>query len=415
MLIEDSKIAIVGLGYVGLPLALEFGKKYQTIGYDLNERRVTELNNNIDTTLECTSDEIKASEHITFCTNIKDIENCNVYIVTVPTPITTSNQPDLGPLISASRALGEVIKYGDVVIYESTVYPGATEEVCVPELEKVSGLKYNKDFYAGYSPERINPGDKLHRVANIHKVTSGSTEEVTNFVDNLYRSVITAGTHKAASIKVAEASKLIENIQRDVNIALINELHQIFGKLDIDTKKVIDAASTKWNFMKLYPGLVGGHCISVDPYYMLHKSSSIGYIPDMIRTAREINNGMSDYLASDFIEELVKNKIEFTNKKIVILGFSFKENCPDLRNTKVFDLYLKLVSLGLSVTIYDPLVDVEEAMSEYSIRVANEIDNSFDIAFLAVPHDKVLELIEKKCSFEYIYDFKKSLNSNESK
>ncbi|ACH65154.1 VI polysaccharide biosynthesis protein VipA/tviB [Aliivibrio fischeri MJ11] len=415
MLIEDSKIAIVGLGYVGLPLALEFGKKYQTIGYDLNERRISELKNNIDVTLECTTEEIKSSKNITFSFDIKDIENCNVYIVTVPTPITEFNQPDLGPLISASRSLGGILKSGDIVIYESTVYPGATEEVCVPELEKFSGLKYNKDFYAGYSPERINPGDKLHRVANIHKVTSGSTAEVANFVDTLYSSVITAGTHKTTSIKVAEASKLIENIQRDVNIALVNELHQIFGKLGINTRKVIDAASTKWNFMKLYPGLVGGHCISVDPYYMLHKSSSIGYIPDMIRTAREVNNGMSDYLASDFIEELVKKKIDFAQKKIVILGFAFKENCPDLRNTKVYNLYLKLTSLGLDVTIYDPLVDVEEAEHEYSVSVTNKIDNCFDIAFLAVSHDGIIESIEKEFNFEYIYDFKNSLNINENK
>ncbi|WP_036828239.1 nucleotide sugar dehydrogenase, partial [Photobacterium sanctipauli] len=357
---ENAKVGIVGLGYVGLPLAVEFGKKFATIGFDIDTKRVKELISGTDSTLECTDEELAEASCLKYSSSLEELKNCNVYIVTVPTPIDEHKQPDLTPLIKASEALGAVISKGDIIIYESTVYPGATEEDCIPVVERVSGFKFNKDFYAGYSPERINPGDKEHRVTNILKVTSGSTPEVAEFVDQLYKTIITAGTHKAPSIKVAEASKVIENVQRDVNIALVNELHQVFSRLSINTKDVIAAASTKWNFMSLQPGLVGGHCIGVDPYYLLDKSQKSGYIPDLIRQAREINDVMPAYLAQDFLNELVRLKINPIDCHVGLFGFTFKENCPDIRNTKVFNLYLELIGLGFQVTIYDPWANVDE-------------------------------------------------------
>ena len=409
MNLENIKIGIIGLGYVGLPLAVEFGKKYRTVGFDINSSRVNELKDGVDSTLECSSEELKEARNLLYTSNIEDIKDCNFFVVTVPTPIDEHKQPDLTPLIKASELIGTIISKGDIVVYESTVYPGATEETCLPVIEEISGLTFNKDFYAGYSPERINPGDKNHRVTNILKVTSGSTVEVAEFIDDVYSSIILAGTFKASSIRVAEASKVIENVQRDVNIALVNELHQIFTLMGISTKEVIEAASTKWNFMKLSPGLVGGHCIGVDPYYLLHKSTSIGYVPDLIRTSRIINDGMPEYVKNLFIDSLIKNKINPIDTKVLIMGFTFKENCPDLRNTKVFDLYEKLLESGFDIELYDPWVNEKEVMDEYGIKVVTEIsklrDN--DVAILAVGHDEIIEkLNEIKINTGHILDFK---------
>lgn len=405
--VKNAKIAIIGLGYVGLPLAVEFGKNRKTIGFDINQDRVKELTARVDSTLECSEEELSEAINLTYTASIEDINNCNTYIVTVPTPINKHKQPDLTPLIKASEAIGTIISEGDVVIFESTVYPGATEEVCLPVIEEVSGLTFNRDFYAGYSPERINPGDKEHRVTNILKVTSGSTPEIAEFVDQLYRSIIVAGTYKATSIKVAEASKVIENVQRDVNIALINELHQIFNHLNINTKEVIDAASTKWNFMKLMPGLVGGHCIGVDPYYLLHKAESNGYIPDLIRTSREINDTMAHYIANDFLKLLLKSKINPIDANVLLLGFSFKENCPDLRNTKNFDLYLELKALGFNVKIVDPWVNFNEAKDEYGVDVLPQLPTDvFDATLLAVGHEQFKELVSSNSNLGVVYNFK---------
>lgn len=407
----NARIGIIGLGYVGLPLAVEFGKKFYVLGFDINLSRVKELSEGRDSTLECSSEEMKEASLLKYSADVKDLDACNIYIVTVPTPIDEYKQPDLYPLIKASEMLGKVISKGDIIIYESTVYPGATEEDCIPVVERISGLKFNEDFFAGYSPERINPGDKEHRVTNILKVTSGSTPEIAEFVDTLYRTIITAGTHKAPSIKVAEASKVIENVQRDVNIALINELHQIFTKMGISTRDVIEAASTKWNFMKLMPGLVGGHCIGVDPYYLLHKAETNGYIPDLIRTAREINDFMPNYIANDFLRNLLHKKINPIDCNVLLLGFTFKENCPDLRNTKNFDLYLELKSIGLNVTIFDPWVNKDDVFEEYGISVETvfPLTINFDAAILAVGHDENLKIInqsENPLDKAYIYDFK---------
>ncbi|MEZ9394590.1 nucleotide sugar dehydrogenase [Vibrio splendidus] len=409
MSVENARIAIIGLGYVGLPLAVEFGKKSPTIGFDINQVRIDELATGRDSTLECSDNELAEATHLSYTTSPQDLKECNVYIVTVPTPIDEHKQPDLTPLIKASEALGTVVSEGDVIIYESTVYPGATEEDCIPVVERVSGLKFNQDFFAGYSPERINPGDKEHRVTNILKVTSGSTPEVAEFVDQLYKTIITAGTHKASSIKVAEASKVIENVQRDVNIALVNELHQIFSRLNINTKEVIAAASTKWNFMSLQPGLVGGHCIGVDPYYLLDKSQKNGYVPDLIRQAREINDVMPAYLAQDFLNSLIKQKINPIDCHVGLLGFTFKENCPDIRNTKVYNLYLELLELGFKVSIYDPWADIVEVKSEYNIDVKSKLDYNFDVAFLAVGHSSVIEYIQNRNQDKFVYDFKSLL------
>ncbi|MDG2639586.1 nucleotide sugar dehydrogenase [Vibrio diabolicus] len=403
--LENARVGIIGLGYVGLPLAVEFGKKSPTIGFDINQDRIDELSAGRDSTLECSDNELAEAKYLSYTSSLQELKECNVYIVTVPTPIDEHKQPDLTPLIKASEALGTVVSEGDVVIYESTVYPGATEEDCIPVVERVSGLKFNQDFFAGYSPERINPGDKEHRVTNILKVTSGSTPEVAEYVDKLYRTIITAGTHKASSIKVAEASKVIENTQRDVNIALVNELHQIFSRLGINTKEVIDAAATKWNFMKLYPGLVGGHCISVDPYYLLHKSQQTGYIPDLMRQAREINDSMPDHLVKDFLVSLVKQGVNPVGKKVGLFGFTFKENCPDIRNTKVYDVYNSLVKMGFSVTVYDNWASCEEVQNEYGINILNDFDCEYDVAFLAVPHDEIIKHLNNVRD-KYIYDFK---------
>ncbi|EPE4789747.1 nucleotide sugar dehydrogenase [Vibrio vulnificus] len=403
--LESAKVGIIGLGYVGLPLAVEFGKQRQTIGFDINQARIDELSAGHDSTLECSDTELAEATQLIYTSSIEDLQDCNVFIVTVPTPIDKHKQPDLTPLIKASETLGKVIKQSDVIIYESTVYPGATEEDCIPVVERVSGLKFNQDFFAGYSPERINPGDKEHRVTNILKVTSGSTPEVAEYVDQLYKTIIVAGTHKASCIKVAEAAKVIENTQRDVNIALINELHQIFTRLGIDTKEVIDAASTKWNFMKLYPGLVGGHCIGVDPYYLLHKSQQTGYVPDIMRQARQVNDAMPEFLASDFVKMLLINNVNPVGLKIALFGFTFKENCPDIRNTKVIDLINSLKSYGLNVRIYDNWASKEEVMNEYGVSISNELTSSFDVGFLAVPHIEIVEHL-RKVNDKLIYDLK---------
>ena len=405
-------IAIIGLGYVGLPLAVEFAKHYPVLGYDINPGRVKALSQGEDNTREVEPHELAAAKHLTFTCTLEDLAQANIYIVTVPTPIDAQKMPDLTPLISASQAIGQVLSPGDTVIYESTVYPGATEEDCVPHLEQVSGLTFNQDFYVGFSPERINPGDKNRRVKDIVKVTSGSTPEVADKIDALYRTIISAGTHKAPSIKVAEGSKIIENIQRDVNIALINELYQIFERMGIDTDAVVEAAATKWNFMKLKPGLVGGHCIGVDPYYLLHKSQATGYIPDLMRTAREINDGMSDFLCSQFLRELVQKGINPVGLKVLILGFTFKENCPDIRNTKVMDVIRQLEKLGFNVSVYDPHVSIQEAQAEYGITILHTIDQPYDVGFLTVGHSDILaDLGSNAIEFTqgFVFDFKKLL------
>ena len=405
--LTDLKIGIIGLGYVGLPLAVEFGKKFPVLGFDINQGRIAQLQSGHDSTLEVSDEELKESPQLNFSHTVSDLESCNVYIVTVPTPIDEHKQPDLTPLIKASEMLGKVVKKGDIIIYESTVYPGATEEACLPVVERVSGLVFNKDFFAGYSPERINPGDKERRVTNILKVTSGSTPEIAEKVDQLYKSIIIAGTHKASSIKVAEASKVIENVQRDVNIALINELYQVFNKLNINTKEVIEAAGTKWNFMKLQPGLVGGHCIGVDPYYLLHKSSNMGYVPDLIRKAREINDTMPEYISNNFIRELIKKNINFSDLVVTVLGFTFKENCPDIRNTKIFDLICALKGYGLKVNVYDPIANVDEVSSSYGISLISDKSDISNIAILAVSHELILKQIHD-LNFDVLYDYKNS-------
>jgi UDP-N-acetyl-D-glucosamine/UDP-N-acetyl-D-galactosamine dehydrogenase len=405
---DEIKIGIIGLGYVGLPLAVEFGKKYPTVGFDINAERINELKLGIDGTLECSEEELKSSVYVSYTDNINTLSGCNVYIVTVPTPVDMHKKPDLKPLIKASQAIGGVISRGDIVIYESTVYPGATEEDCVPVIENVSNLKFNEDFYAGYSPERINPGDKQNRLTNILKITSGSTEEVSLFVDGLYSSIIEAGTHRAASIKVAEAAKVIENTQRDVNIALINELYQIFSKMGINTNDVIEAAATKWNFMKLKPGLVGGHCISVDPYYLLHKSSNVGFIPDLMRKAREINDSMPDYLTSEFVKQILKKGLNPLELKVVMLGFTFKENCPDIRNTKVYDFYIALKNLGIEVVVFDSWASSDEVKAAYELNIVQSLETSnFDVGILTVGHSDCLELADTLANEgKFIFDFK---------
>ena len=366
MKLSDTPIiAVIGLGYVGLPLAVEFSKKYSTVGYDKDENRISELKNSYDKTLEVSADELKAAKNLKLTFDAKDIAACNVFIVTVPTPVDKFNTPDLSPLASASKTVGKVLKNSDVVIYESTVYPGATEEYCVPILEKESGLKYNVDFFCGYSPERINPGDKEHSLKTITKVTSGSNEETAEFIDMLYKSIVSAGTHKASSIAVAEAAKVIENVQRDVNIALINELSMIFNKLDLDTTEVLTAAGTKWNFLPFRPGLVGGHCIGVDPYYLTHKAQEIGYHPEMILAGRRINDTMGKYIADNTIAEMTKAGIRPGGANVAVLGITFKENCPDLRNTKVPDVIKHLKTYGCKITVSDPFADINEAKEQW--------------------------------------------------
>ena len=391
--LTDLKIGIIGLGYVGLPLAVEFGKKYKTLGFDINQARVTQLQNGHDTTLEVSDDELKQSPGLSYSNAVTDLESCNTYIVTVPTPIDEHKQPDLTPLIKASEMLGKVVKKGDVIIYESTVYPGATEEACLPVVEQVSGLKFNQDFYAGYSPERINPGDKEHRVTNILKVTSGSNSEIAELIDQLYKSIITAGTHKASSIKVAEAAKVIENTQRDVNIALINELSIIFNKLGIDTLEVLEAAGTKWNFLPFRPGLVGGHCIGVDPYYLTHKAQSVGYHPEMILAGRRLNDGMGKHVVSELVKKMLKKRIHVEGANVLVMGLTFKENCPDLRNTKVVDIVNELKEYNINVDVVDPWCSNVEAEHEYGLSLTNEYkQNHYDAVIVAVGHNEFKEM-----------------------
>lgn len=391
--LTDAKLAIIGLGYVGLPLAVEFGKHYQTLGFDINQARVAELKNGTDHTLEVSSEELASASKLRFSHQLEDLKSANIYIVTVPTPIDEHRRPDLTPLIKASETLGKVIKPGDIVIYESTVYPGATEEDCIPVIERVSGLKYNSDFYAGYSPERINPGDKEHRVTTIKKVTSGSTPAIAATVDALYASIITAGTYQASSIRVAEAAKVIENTQRDLNIALINELAVIFNKLGIDTEEVLLAAGTKWNFLPFRPGLVGGHCIGVDPYYLTHKAQSIGYHPEVILAGRRINDSMGRYVVSELVKAMVKKRIHVAGAKVLLMGLTFKENCPDIRNTKVIDIVSELKEYGVTADVYDPWVDSKEAEHEYGITPINSPENgSYDAVILAVAHKQFREM-----------------------
>lgn len=414
--IADLKIAVIGLGYVGLPLAVEFGKKVPVVGFDIYQKRIDELRSGQDHTLEVSPEELKQANQLSYSANLEDLKSCNFFIVTVPTPIDEFKQPDLTPLVKASTSIGQVLKKGDVVVYESTVYPGATEETCIPVLEQVSGLKFNQDFFAGYSPERINPGDKLHRVTNILKITSGSTPEVGEFVDQVYNLVIEAGTYKAPSIKVAEAAKVIENTQRDVNIALINELAVIFNKMGIDTEEVLKAAGTKWNFLPFRPGLVGGHCIGVDPYYLTHKAQSIGLHPEIILAARRLNDRMGEYVATQLIKEMVKQRIQVVGSKILVMGLSFKENCPDIRNTKIVDMVKALKEYDLDLDIYDPWVDVEEAKHEYGLTPIIQLQqDNYDAVILAVAHDEFYKLgIEeiKKLGREncVIYDLKYSFD-----
>lgn len=391
--LETSKIAVIGLGYVGLPLAVEFGKNQRTVGFDINAERISALRAGHDATLEVESNELASARKLIFTTFLDDISDCNVYIVTVPTPIDTHKRPDLTPLIKASETIGKVLKSGDVVIYESTVYPGATEEVCVPVLEAVSGLRFNEDFFAGYSPERINPGDKTHRLTTITKVTSGSTPEVSEFVNDLYASIVSAGTHKAPSIRVAEAAKVIENTQRDLNIALINELAVIFNRMGIDTEAVLKAAGTKWNFLPFRPGLVGGHCIGVDPYYLTHKAEAIGYHPQIILAGRRLNDGMGAYVAGQLVKELLRKRIHVRGARVLILGLTFKENCPDLRNTRVVDVISELRDYGIEVDVFDPWVNAAEAENEYGITPISQPETSaYNGIVLAVAHQEFVEM-----------------------
>lgn len=382
----DKKLAIIGLGYVGLPLAVAFGNKYSVIGFDINKERITELEQGIDKTLEVTSEELKAATKLSFTDNIETIRDAQIYIITVPTPIDHAKQPDLTPLRKSSESIGKVLKKGDVVVYESTVFPGCTEEVCVPILEAQSGLKYNRDFYCGYSPERINPGDKVHTVTKIKKVVSGSTPEIATELNELYASIITAGTYLAASIKVAEAAKVIENAQRDLNIAFVNELALIFDKLNIDTHDVLDAAGTKWNFLPFRPGLVGGHCIGVDPYYLTHKAESIGYNPQVILSGRRINDNMGQYVANKVIKLLIQNNSVIKESRVLILGFTFKENCPDTRNTRVIDVVKELAEFGVTVEVYDPHAGKTEVEEEYGIQLVDQPNGKYEGIMLAVSH-----------------------------
>lgn len=385
--LENAKIAVIGLGYVGLPLAVEFGKHREVIGFDINEKRVQELNNGHDFTLEVDADALKSASYLRFTCDVKALEAYNVYIVTVPTPIDDNNAPDLTPLRKASAMLATVIKPGDLVIYESTVYPGATEEVCIPVIEKGSGLTFNKDFYAGYSPERINPGDKVNTLTKIKKITAGSTPEIAELVNDLYGSIITAGTHLAGSIKVAEAAKVIENTQRDLNIAIINEFAKIFNILGIDTQEVLDAAGTKWNFLPFKPGLVGGHCISVDPYYLTYKAKEVGYQPEVILAGRRINDGMGQYTATQLVKAVSRKKIHIDEARVLVLGFTFKGDCPDVRNTKIIDMVKELESFNMHVDVYDPWAEAEEVEAEYGLKLESElIEGVYDAIVLAVDH-----------------------------
>lgn len=413
MSLIEKKIAIIGLGYVGLPLAVEFGKIYSTLGYDINLNRINELKNGYDRTLESTKQEIENSSKLIFSSNRDDLNQYNVFIVTVPTPIDQFKAPDLKPLLNASKMLGKVLKKGDIVIYESTVYPGCTEEDCVPILELESGLIFNKDFYCGYSPERINPGDKVNTLTKIKKVTSGSTPEIAEIVDQIYNSIILAGTHKAPSLKVAEASKAIENAQRDINISFVNELALIFDRMGIDTNDVIEAAGTKWNFLKYSPGLVGGHCIGVDPYYLAHKAESLGYNPQVILSGRRVNDMMGMFVANKVVKLLIKKDNKVNSSNALILGVTFKENCPDIRNSKVIDIYNELLQYGINVEVYDPHADKNEVKEEYNIKLIEKIGTNYDAIILAVSHKEFLNINFKsviKGENSVIFDTKSFLN-----
>jgi UDP-N-acetyl-D-galactosamine dehydrogenase len=419
MKLKNKKIALIGLGYVGLPLAVEFGKKRVVVGFDINQLRINDLKDGVDSTLETTSEELKGAVHLSYTTNLDDVKDCTIFIVTVPTPIDKHKRPDLTPLEKSSEAVGSILKKGDIVIYESTVYPGATEEVCVPILEEQSGLIFNKDFYCGYSPERINPGDKEHSVTTIIKVTAGSTPEIATEVDELYQEIIIAGTHKASSIKVAEAAKVIENTQRDVNIALINELALIFNKLGIDTESVLEAACTKWNFLPFRPGLVGGHCIGVDPYYLTHKAIEVGYNPEMILAGRRLNDNMGWYVAGQVLKLMTKKRIHIVDANVLIMGFTFKENCPDLRNTRVIDLISELKNVNCNVEVYDPWIDKVKARHEYDIMpVEVPAVGKYDAIILAVAHNEFREIgVESLRKFgkvnHVLYDIKYILSADE--
>tara|TARA_B100000401_G_scaffold163489_1_gene109214 strand:+ start:4634 stop:5902 length:1269 start_codon:yes stop_codon:yes gene_type:complete len=410
--VKTKKIGIIGLGYVGLPLAIEFGKTREVVGYDIKESRINELKNNTDLTLEISEEDFKDSIHLNFTSHIEDLNDCQIFIVTVPTPIDEYKKPDLNPLIKSSQAVGSILKKGDIVIYESTVYPGTTEEVCVPELEKNSGLIFNKDFYCGYSPERINPGDKEHTITNIKKITSGSNPNIANEIDELYKEIIVAGTHKVSSIKIAEAAKVIENTQRDINIALINELALIFNKLDIDTESVLEAAGTKWNFLPFRPGLVGGHCIGVDPYYLSHKALEVGYNPEVILAGRRLNDNMGSYIVKQITKLMIDKNINIENSNILIMGLAFKEDCPDIRNTRIIDLIEDFNNLNCSVNVYDPWVNKSQAIHEYGIEIIDKpIEGSYDAIILAVAHSEFKDMsmtqikaLGKKNSI--IYDIK---------
>ena len=414
-----APIAVVGLGYVGLPLAVEFGRYRNVIGFDINESRIKELNKGVERTLEVTDEELKNAIHLSFSNNLEDLKECKIFIVTVPTPINKNKEPDLIPLKRASNAIGSILKKGDIVIYESTVYPGATEEICVPILQKKSGLIFNEEFYCGYSPERINPGDKEHRITAIKKVTSGSTPEIAKKVDELYQEIITEGTFMVSSIKIAEAAKVIENTQRDVNIALINELSLIFNKLNIDTKSVLEAAGTKWNFLPFRPGLVGGHCIGVDPYYLTHKALEVGCKPEMILAGRKINDNMSFFVADQVSKLMSKKGISIEGANILIMGLSFKENCPDIRNTKVVDLVDEFINFKCSIDVYDPWVDKDEALNEYNIKLIEHPEkDKYDSIVLAVAHDQFRNFSHKEIMAfgkdkHVIYDIKYLLDINE--
>lgn len=391
--LQDIRVGVLGLGYVGLPLAVHLAREFPVVGFDIDVRRVEELTKGIDRTREVTDEEMRLATHVTYTSDSLSLRSCNFYLVTVPTPIDDAKRPDLTPLIKASETVGRIIKRGDIVVYESTVYPGATEEICIPVIERTSGLKYNVDFYAGYSPERVNPADPIRRLPTIKKITSGSTPEVADLIDSVYAKVITAGTHRATSIRVAEAAKVIENVQRDVNIALFNELAQLFKKMGIESREVFEAAGTKWNFHHYRPGLVGGHCIGVDPYYLTHKAQSLGFHPEMILAGRRINDSMASFVAQDIIKMMLQKRLRVDGARILVMGFAFKQNCPDIRNTKVADLVAELQVFGHHVTILDPLADPEEVKHEYGLHIQKAVPNGpFDAVVLAVRHDEFVEL-----------------------
>jgi UDP-N-acetyl-D-galactosamine dehydrogenase len=414
---KNKKIAIIGLGYVGLPLAVEFGRKFNVVGFDINQKRISELSNGEDFTLETTKEQILTSNGLSFSSDFNDLKDSNFYIITVPTPVDKNNKPDLTPLIKASETVGKFLKKGDIVVYESTVYPGCTEQDCVPVLEKNSGLKFNYDFFCGYSPERINPGDKEHTVTKILKITSGSTPEIAEVIDQVYKSIIIAGTYKAASIKVAEAAKVIENSQRDINIAFVNELAKIFNKIGIDTNDVLEAAGTKWNFLKFKPGLVGGHCIGVDPYYLAQKAQEVGYHPEIILAGRRVNDGMGAYVAHEVVKLMLKKNIQVKESKVLVLGFTFKENCPDVRNTKVIDIVSELIEYHINVDIYDPWASPEEVKHEYNVETFKDFGIiskiKYDAIILAVSHKEFITINFKELLKEnsVLYDIKSILST----